>query len=63
MEVRTIKQIRLAKEISLEDMARFCNVHVNTYRNWEKKPGIIPISKASLICKKLEVDLEQVIFC
>lgn len=63
MEVRTIRQIRLAKELTQEEVAKGCDVHVNTYIGWEKKPEIIPIGKAILLCKVLSVDIGAVSFC
>lgn len=63
MEIKSIRQIRLAKEITQEEMANVCGVHVNTYILWEKKPGNIPVSKALLICDKLNVDIGSISFC
>lgn len=63
MEVKTIRQMRLAKEITQNDMAKACNVHVNTYIAWEKKPEIIPVGKAIIICNELDVEIGAVSFC
>lgn len=62
MEVKTIREIRLAREISQEEMAKRCDVHVNTYMNWEKKPYSIPVGKAKLICKIFDVNIADVSF-
>ena len=63
MDIKTIRQMRLAKEITQEEMAKACDVHVNTYISWEKKPEIIPVGKAIIICNTLGVDIGAVSFC
>lgn len=62
MEIKSIRQIRLAKEISQIDMANYCGVHVNTYISWEKNPSKIPVNKAILICEKLGVSINDIFF-
>lgn len=62
MEVRTIKEIRLAKEISKESMANICGVHVNTYTNWEEHQEKIPVGKMLKICEVLNTDINQLVF-
>jgi len=63
MEIRTIRQIRLARELTQEEVAKGCDVHVNTYIAWEKKPESIPIGKAIILCRLLNVDINSVSFC
>lgn len=63
MEIKTIRQMRLAKEITQEEMAKACEVHVNTYISWEKNPKSIPVGKAIVICNMLNVDIGAVSFC
>ena len=58
----TIKEWRRAKGITLEDMAKKCDVHVNTYRAWEEKPSEIKLSKASIIAEILDITLEDILF-
>ena len=58
----TIKEWRRVKEISQEQMADLCGVHVNTYRAWEEKPEDIKIGKAILISDKLGIPLEDILF-
>ena len=53
----TIKQLRLAKEISQEQMAAICDVHRNTYAVWEENPDKISIKDAKLIAKALGEDV------
>lgn len=53
----TIKQLRLAKEISQEQMASICDVHRNTYAAWEENPDKISIENAKLIAKALGEDV------
>ena len=62
-EIKTIKGIRLAKEISQSEMAVSLGVHVNTYVNWEKNPSKIPVSKAIAICDRLGVSIDRDFFC
>lgn len=58
----TLRQWRLAKEISQETMAKNLGVHVNTYQNWEKAPEKISIRDAVRIAKILSVDMNDVSF-
>lgn len=53
----TIKQLRLAKEISQEQMANVCNVHRNTYAVWEENQEDISVKNAKLIAKALGEDV------
>ena len=58
----TLKQWRLAKEISQEQMAQVCNVHRNTYAAWEENPEDISIKNAKLIAKALGESVELIFF-
>lgn len=58
----TIKELRRAKGISLEEMADYCGVHVNTYRAWEEKPSEIKLSMAKKIADKFRIDIKDVDF-
>lgn len=49
----TIRQLRLAKELSQEQMAAACNVHRNTYAAWEENQDKITIENAKLIADAL----------
>lgn len=62
MEKMTFRQIRLAKEISQESMAKQLGVHVNTYSEWEKDPTKITLINATRICNVLGVNPDFVIF-
>ena len=42
----SLKQWRLAKEISQEKMAAACGVHRNTYAAWEENPDDISVGNA-----------------
>ena len=55
--------MRLAKEITQEEMANMLDVHVNTYISWEKKPGNIPVGKAIQICNIFGTSIDAVSFC
>ena len=56
----TIRELRRAKEISQEEMAGVCGVHVNTYRAWEDNPSEIKLAKAVVIAKRLGIGLEDI---
>ena len=58
----TLRQWRLAKEISQESMAERLQVHVNTYQKWEKEPGKIGIDKAKKIIDILGVNIDEISF-
>lgn len=58
----SIKELRRAKEITQEEMASLCGVHLNTYRAWEDNPADIKLSKAVLIAERLGIELKDVIF-
>lgn len=62
MSALTLRQWRLAKEISQEEMAKRLDVHVNTYIAWEKDSGKISMDNASRICRILEVPADDIIF-
>lgn len=62
MSRMTFRQIRLAKEISQESMAKQLEIHANTYAEWEKDPSKISIVNALRICEILEVEPDFVIF-
>ena len=56
----TIRELRRAREISQEDMATACGVHVNTYRAWEENPAELKLSKAQIIAEKLGITVEDI---
>lgn len=56
----TIRELRRAKEISQEDMANTCGVHVNTYRAWEDNPAELKLSKAQIIADRLGITVEDI---
>lgn len=58
----TIAEWRRLKNISQEDMATSCGVHVNTWRYWEANPGCIKVTNAEVIAEKLGVSLLDIIF-
>lgn len=68
MEVFTLKQLRLAKSITQEEMASKIvkengdSIHVNTYARWEEKPSQIAIEFCYSICEILGVEYDPKIF-
>jgi len=60
MENLTIKQIRLAKELTLQQMADVCEVHPNTYASWEKDPMSISIGNAFKIADAFGMSVDDI---
>lgn len=58
----TIRELRLAKEISQKDMAEKIGVHVNTYIRMESEPLNIRIGQAKKIADALEVSMDDIDF-
>lgn len=58
----TIRQIRLAKEISQQEMADKLGVHVNTYAAWEKEPLTISIGNAFRIASIFNMSIDDIFF-
>ena len=62
MDRLTLRQWRLVKELTIEDMAAACGVHPNTYAAWEKAPGKISVDNAITIAKVLGVSVDAIFF-
>ena len=58
----TLREWRRVKEVTQEQLADVCNVHVNTYRAWEEKPSEIKLSAAMKIVERLGITLDDIIF-
>ncbi len=58
----TVKQWRLAKEITVATMADACGVHPNTYMRWEEEPGKISIDAAKKIAAALGESIDDIFF-
>ena len=58
----SLKQWRLAKEISQEKMAAACGVHRNTYAAWEENPDDISVRNAKIIAKALHESVDTIFF-
>ena len=56
----TLRQWRLAKEYSKEQVANVCGVHVNTYSKWEENPKTISIDNFKKICNLLNIELKDI---
>lgn len=59
-EKLTLRQWRLAREISIDKMAELLGIHPNTYRQWEAEPDQIAIGKAQQISEILRVPLADI---
>lgn len=58
----TLREWRRVREVTQEQLADVCNVHVNTYRAWEEKPSEIKLSAAQKIVEHLGITLDDIIF-
>ena len=63
MDKLTLRGARLAREMTQEQLAHECGVHVNTYIAWEKEPNKIPVGMALRICEVLNTSIDHIIFC
>ncbi|PEE37827.1 helix-turn-helix domain-containing protein [Bacillus cereus] len=58
----TMRQARLVKGITQQDMAQKLNVHVDTYRKMEKHPDRVTIGNAKKISNLLGISYDQIFF-
>lgn len=58
----TLRQWRIAKEITQQGMADMLGVHVNTYQNWEEAPDKISITNAVKIAKIFNLTIDDIDF-
>lgn len=58
----TMKQWRLAKELSQEEIASKCGVHRNTYASWEENPDSVSVGNAKIIAKALGESVNVIFF-
>ena len=61
-EKLSLKQIRLVRGISQEDMADKLHIHVNTYRQWEAEPLKVAVGNAFKIAEILNVSVDSIFF-
>lgn len=57
----TLREWRRLKEVSQEEMAKLCDVHINTYRAWEEKPSDFRLSCAIKVVERLGITLDDVV--
>ena len=58
----TLKQWRLVKGLTQEQMAERCNVHRNTYAAWEDNPENVSVKNAKTISKALNESVDLIFF-
>ena len=58
----TLKQARLIRELTQDQMAELLNIHVQTYRKIEQNPDEATIGQAKRISKKLDLDYNEIFF-
>lgn len=56
----TLRAWRRAKGKTIAEMARWLDVHPNTYQKWEESPGKISIDKAIEIADYLQISLDDI---
>lgn len=57
----TMKQWRLAKEFSKEQMAQKCGVHRNTYAAWKENSDNISVKNAKIIAGALNESVNTIL--
>ena len=62
MEYLTLRQWRLARELTIDEMAAACGVHPNTYRAWEEHPEKVSVGKAVMIAEALGASVDAIFF-
>lgn len=62
MEKMTIKQHRILKGITQEEMAKRVGIHVNTYANYEREPDKMSVGHAKRIAAALGVSPNDIFF-
>lgn len=58
----TLKQTRLIKEKTQDEMAQMLGVHVQTYRKLEENPENVTIGQAKKISSFLEISYNDIFF-
>lgn len=58
----TLRQWRLVKERTINDMADACGVHPNTYALWEKNPESVKVKDALKVAEVLGVPVDEIFF-
>lgn len=56
----SLKQLRLVRGKTQDDMAKLLNIHVQTYRKLEENPDEITIKQAKIISGFLEVSYDDI---
>lgn len=60
--ILTMRQWRLVKGLSQEEMALKCGVHRNTYASWEENPNNVSVGHAKVIAKALGESVDTIFF-
>lgn len=60
--ILTMRQWRLVKGLSQEEMALKCGVHRNTYASWEDNPNNVSVGHAKVIAKALGESVDTIFF-
>ena len=60
--VFTLKQARVYRNKTQQDMADLIGVHVDTYRKYEQNPDVTPVGMAKKISDYLDMEYDIVFF-
>lgn len=60
--ILNLKQARLVREKSQDEMAKILEVHVQTYRKLEGNPDIVTIGQAKRISQFLDIPYNDIFF-
>ena len=58
----SLKELRQQQHMTQREVAAKLGVSVYTYRQWERYPAKLPVSKADRLCQYFGVTLDQLIF-
>lgn len=58
----SLKQWRLAKEVSQEAMAKALGISKPTYQRWEANPDLMPLGTAKAAASYLDVPMDNISF-
>lgn len=58
----SLKQARLVRGKTQNDLAKYLKIHVQTYRKLEEKPQKMTIEQAQKICKLLDFSYNDIFF-
>lgn len=58
----TLREARKSRRVTQTEMADIINVSRQTYASWEKKPQLVSVKNAQLICGYLDYSIDDIFF-